>query len=131
MLPTVIVDFLAALGFIYMFVILYGILFNDQKRTTDYVQRSKIDHRCKVYLQTIKGNIKTSVYALFISLVCSFLTFIILKLSKPYTQMSNNIIYLTTLLTIIVTFGTSNKFIDCLITRNLCPGDCGVFDSSI
>lgn len=128
---TLFIDFMIALGFIYMFVFLSARLNDEEDRTIDYIKKSKIDNRCKLYLQTVKGNTKTATYAIFISFICSFVTFLVLKLLKPYTAMANNIIYLSTILTMAVTFGTSYKFINCLIARNLCPGECGVFESSI
>lgn len=131
MSPTIFIDFMIALGFIYMFVFLNDRLTDEENRTNDYIKKSKIDQRCKLYLQTVKGNSKTATYAIFISFICSFVMFLALRLLKPCTKMSSNIIYLTTLLTVAVTFGTSYKFINCLMARNLCPGDCGVFDTTI
>lgn len=131
MFPTILVDFLIILGYIYMFVFLNDKLTAEESRTNEFIKKSKIDNRCRVYLQTVKGNTRTATYAAFAGFVTSFIVFLIMNLLKRSTKISSNIIYIVALLSFVITFGASYKFINCMMSRNLCPGDCGVFNPSI
>ena len=126
----VISDFFVALGLIYLYSLGLSSL-HENKEVTDKIVRTKnLNQNCANYLQSLKANIPTASYGFFISVIIGAIVFIILKLSQNNHKLTNNIVYLIVLGSLIISWGVSYKIINCLISRAICPGACDIFNQS-
>lgn len=122
------VDALIVLTFIFAIAHSYIQFQVSTKRTEENVKKASLNRPCREYLSVIKGYSQTAPYGMLTSVIVGLLMFIILKCMQEPLSLANNIIYLITLITFIITFGVSYKVMNCFVARSICPADCGLLD---
>ena len=126
----IIADFLIILAYCVLIGLAYNGLVESKREAQHRVNKATVNHDCKEYLMTIKGSADTGPYGYLIGFINSFICYVLLKLTKSYSNISNEMIYLAVLLIFIISFGSSYKIINCFIARAICPSDCGLLDGS-
>lgn len=124
-------DILVVMIFVFMISLNYNELRRSKLATAAKFAKANLDRNAREYLLSIKGASEVAPYGYMVGFIVSAFMFLILKISKNIINISDSTIYLLTIITFVLSFGTSYKLFGCFLARSICMEDCGIFDKNI
>lgn len=119
---------LIILGYIFLINIIYNLFKKQTSLGAKHYNLSNLDNKCKIYLQSIRSDIRTSNYGMMSGAICGLISYIIFKLLQKSIQLTDEHVIFISFFTFIITFTTTYKVCGCLITRELCPTNCPMYN---
>lgn len=125
-MKTIILDLAFILGSIYL-IVLCQLRFNEDRRSIKHhFDRFNLNKKCKDYLLTLKANTGTAMYSFMAATVSSLIFYVSFRIIQNSIELSTRQIAFTTIFIFLLTFGTSYKTLNCMLSRTICPGNCEV-----